>query len=114
MDSLIHLLLCPLIPIFFNILRNAVQAVESNGTVSVKTYSRNSTCVFEFRDSGPGISEADLPFIFDPFFTTKKAGTGLGLTITHRIIEEHGGSIEVETELGAGSTFRVLIPVSDQ
>jgi PAS domain S-box-containing protein len=99
---------------FFNILRNAVQAFGSNGTVSVKTYAKNSTCVFEFKDSGAGIAEADLPFIFDPFFTTKKAGTGLGLTITHRIIEEHGGSIEVESKLGAGSTFRVLIPVSDQ
>lgn len=94
-----------------NILTNAVQAVGSNGTISVKTYVRNGACIFEIKDTGPGIAEEDLTYIFDPFFTTKKSGTGLGLTITHRIIEEHNGSIEVESKPGAGSTFRVLIPL---
>ena len=94
-----------------NILTNAVQAVGSNGTISVKTYFRNGACIFEIKDTGPGIAEEDLTYIFDPFFTTKKSGTGLGLTITHRIIEEHDGSIEVESKPGAGSTFRVLIPL---
>ena len=70
--------------------------------------------MFEISDTGPGISEEDMPFIFDPFFTTKKAGTGLGLTITHRIIEEHEGSIEVESKPGAGSTFRVFIPLKNE
>ncbi len=94
-----------------NILTNAVQAVGSNGTISVKTYVRNGACIFEIKDTGPGIAEEDLTYIFDPFFTTKKSGTGLGLTITHRIIEEHDGNIEVESKPGAGSTFRVLIPL---
>lgn len=94
-----------------NILTNAVQAVGSNGTISVKTYVRNGACIFEIKDTGPGIAEEDLTYIFDPFFTTKESGTGLGLTITHRIIEEHDGSIEVESKTGAGSTFRVLIPL---
>jgi signal transduction histidine kinase len=53
-----------------------------------------------------------MPFIFDPFFTTKKTGTGLGLTITHRILEEHKGRIEAESKPGTGSAFRVFIPLS--
>ena len=68
--------------------------------------------MFEIKDTGSGIAGEDLPFIFDPFYTTKKFGTGLGLTITHRIIEEHEGSIEVESKSGAGSTFRVVIPLN--
>jgi len=94
-----------------NILRNSVQAVDAGGTVTVKTYRKDGECVFEIADTGPGISEADKPLIFDPFFTTKKAGTGLCLTITHRIIEEHAGRIEVRTEPGKGSTFSVFIPL---
>ncbi len=95
-----------------NILKNAVQAVGSNGTIFVKTYVKDNSAVFEIKDTGAGIAEEDLPFLFDPFFTTKKTGTGLGLTITHRIIEEHTGSIEVESKPGTGSTFRVFIPLN--
>jgi two-component system sensor histidine kinase HydH len=94
-----------------NILKNAVQAIGNNGTVTIRIYKKPDACVFEIRDTGPGISEEDLPFIFDPFYTTKKFGTGLGLTITHRIIEEHEGSIAVESKKGAGSVFRVSIPL---
>ena len=97
-----------------NILRNSVQAVDPGGTVTVKTYRKENECVFEITDTGPGISEADKPFLFDPFFTTKKAGTGLGLTITHRIIEEHAGRIEVRSEPGKGSTFNVFIPLKNE
>jgi PAS domain S-box-containing protein len=94
-----------------NILKNAVQAIGSNGAITVKIYRQHDNCVFEIKDTGPGISDEDLPFIFDPFYTTKKFGTGLGLTITHRIIEEHDGTIAVESRMGAGSVFRVLIPL---
>lgn len=97
-----------------NILKNAVQAVGSNGTITIRIYERRDVCVFEVKDTGPGISEEDLPFIFDPFFTTKKFGTGLGLTITHRIIEEHDGNIAVESRKGAGSVFRVSIPLKKE
>ncbi len=97
-----------------NILKNAVQAIGNNGTVTIRIYKKHDACVFEIRDTGPGISEEDLPFIFDPFYTTKKFGTGLGLTITHRIIEEHEGSIAVESKKGAGSVFRVLIPLKKE
>jgi PAS domain S-box-containing protein len=95
-----------------NIVKNAIQAVGANGTVTIKTYIADHACVFEIKDTGTGITDEDMQFIFDPFFTTKKAGgTGLGLTITHRIIEEHGGSIEVKSKPGEGSIFRVLIPL---
>jgi PAS domain S-box-containing protein len=96
-----------------NILSNAVQAMGSNGTIFVKTYVKDNAAVFEIKDTGGGIAEGDLPFIFDPFFTTKETGTGLGLTITHRIIEEHKGNIEVESKPGAGSIFRVFIPLNN-
>jgi PAS domain S-box-containing protein len=96
-----------------NILKNAIQALENHGTITLKIYRKNKTCILEIRDTGPGIAEEDLPFIFDPFYTRKKAGTGLGLTITHRIIEEHDGRIEVESKTGEGSTFRVVIPIKE-
>jgi signal transduction histidine kinase len=63
------------------------------------------------KDTGKGISDEVLPFIFDPFFTTKGSGTGLGLTITHKIIEKHNGRIEVESEVNRGSTFKVFLPL---
>jgi signal transduction histidine kinase len=64
-------------------------------------------------DDGPGIERAHLPNIFDPFFTTKRSGTGLGLATCHAIVAEHGGSIDVDSELGQGATFtfaRVRLP----
>ena len=96
-----------------NIIKNAIQALENHGTITLKIYRKNKTCILEIRDTGPGIAEEDLRFIFDPFYTTKKTGTGLGLTITHRIIEEHDGRIEVESKTGEGSTFRVVIPIKE-
>ncbi|MEW6569672.1 MAG: PAS domain-containing protein [Nitrospirota bacterium] len=96
-----------------NILANAIQAVDSKGTIYVRSFVKDNTCVIEIRDTGKGIADEDLPFIFDPFFTTKKSGTGLGLTITHRIVEEHGGSIDAESKIGTGSTFRVFLPLKD-
>ncbi len=95
-----------------NIVKNAMQALGRNGTISLRIYRKNNTCVIEIKDTGPGIAREDLPFIFDPFYTTKKEGTGLGLTITHRIIEEHDGRIEVDSTAGQGSTFRVLLPLA--
>ena len=95
-----------------NILKNAVQAVSPESMITVRNYVKDDKCVFEIQDTGPGINETDMQYIFDPFFTTKKTGTGLGLAITHRIVEEHKGSIEVESKQGAGSTFRVLLPLT--
>jgi len=96
-----------------NIMTNAIQAVPGAGEISIKTYVRDAFAVLEIRDTGKGISEADLASIFNPFFTTKASGTGLGLAITHRIIQEHNGLIEVESEIGKGSLFRVFIPMKE-
>ncbi|MCG2813452.1 MAG: ATP-binding protein, partial [Thermodesulfovibrionales bacterium] len=92
-----------------NIFNNAVQAVATHGTITIKTYTAGSNTVIEISDTGPGIEEKDLPFIFNPFYTTKASGTGLGLAITNRIIEEHKGKIEVDSAPGKGTTFRVFL-----
>jgi PAS domain S-box-containing protein len=93
-----------------NILTNAIQAIERDGTITVKTEKNNSDGVIIIKDTGVGIDEKDLPNIFNPFFTTKPEGTGLGLSITKKIIEEHGGRIEVETSVGKGTSFIIILP----
>ena len=98
-----------------NILTNAVHAIGSNGKIVVRTYKERDSVVIEVKDTGSGIPEEALPFIFDPFFTTKGSGsTGLGLTITHKIIEKHKGKIEVESKPNAGSTFRIFLPLKSE
>jgi PAS domain S-box-containing protein len=98
-----------------NILSNAIHAIGSNGTIAVKTYMEKDYAVIEIQDTGCGMSKEILPFIFDPFFTTKGSGnTGLGLTITHKIIEKHNGRIEVESKPQMGSTFRVFLPLKTE
>jgi signal transduction histidine kinase len=63
------------------------------------------------RDTGEGIRSEDVPHVFDPFFSTKDYGTGLGLSVVHGIIQEHGGQIEVESELNKGTAFHILLPL---
>lgn len=94
-----------------NIFNNATQSLTIGGTITVKTYMKKDSVIVEISDTGHGISEKDLPFIFSPFYTTKSGGTGLGLTIANRIIEEHKGRIEVESVSGKGTTFRIFIPL---
>jgi two-component system NtrC family sensor kinase len=89
------------------------RAMASRDTSLTHEDSPESACVFvEVVDRGPGIAAADLPQIFEPFFTTKEVGegTGLGLSVAYGIVEDHGGWIEVESDAGKGSRFRVLIP----
>ncbi|GEM_PF-250926 len=96
-----------------NIINNAVQVLPEGGRITIRTYREGKEGVIEISDTGPGISEKDLPFIFDPFFTTKIEGTGLGLAITHRIVEEHGGRIEVKSVQGEGTTFYIHLPIAE-
>jgi C4-dicarboxylate-specific signal transduction histidine kinase/ActR/RegA family two-component response regulator len=105
--------------VFLNLLVNAAQAISegeaSRNQVRVRTADLDAeTVVVEVSDTGSGISAEHMKRIFEPFFTTKPVGqgTGLGLAICHAILREMGGSIEVESEVGKGSTFRVKLPVS--
>lgn len=98
--------------VFLNLVTNAVQAMgDSGGLISITANGQGDYLVVEVSDSGPGISEADLPKVFDPFFTKRAEGTGLGLTIVHRIIDEHDGHIEVRSS-EHGTTFTVTLPAA--
>ena len=98
---------------FMNIILNAIQASPPGGRVTISTGEdrEGGRIEIRFADNGPGISEKASREIFEPFFTTKGSGTGLGLPITKKIVEGHGGTIEVQSEPGHGATFRVMLPV---
>ncbi len=97
--------------VLLNLLLNALQAIEKTGTVTVTVKNRGAMAAVEIVDSGRGIPAKHLPNIFRPFFTTKGDGTGLGLSLARRIVEDHHGRIEVTSTVGQGSTFAVLLPV---
>ncbi len=104
--------------VFMNIIGNAAQAIEGEGTIKIttKTIDDGKTLQLEFEDSGSGMDEETKNRIFEPFFTTKEVGqgTGLGLSITYGIIQEHEGDIEVESEPGKGTKFIIRIPFRKQ
>jgi signal transduction histidine kinase len=99
-----------------NLILNAIQSIEGAGAVEIGTrfFGDNGSKRFvqiEVRDTGIGIPEKDIENIFNPFFTTKKDGSGLGLSISHQIVKEHGGYIDVESQVGRGTSFYVRLPV---
>ncbi len=100
--------------VFMNLLVNASHAIESQGKIYIHTSHKNGTIVVEIRDTGKGISQKDLQRIFDPGYTTKGfgVGTGLGLSIVYQIMKDHKGMIDVESELGQGTTFRIILPMT--
>ena len=100
--------------VFLNLVLNARDAMDGGGTLTVRTWSDGACARIEIRDTGQGIPSDTLPRIYDPFFTTKAArkGTGLGLSVTYGIVQEHGGSIEVQSEPGAGTLFHLEFPLS--
>ncbi len=100
--------------VFMNLLVNAGQALEDHGEITVRTGMEDDETVWiEVADNGKGILPADLKRIFEPFFTTKPVGkgTGLGLSLSYSIVAKHKGRIEVQSEVGKGTRFRVLLPV---
>ncbi len=100
--------------VFLNLVTNAVQAMEAQGgTIRLSGRSTNGYVEVTVSDNGPGIAREDLSKVFDPFFTKRAEGTGLGLTIVHRILDEHDGHIEVESGSG-GTKFTVSIPALDE
>lgn len=97
--------------IICNLANNALQAMEKGGRLTVRTKTTGEFFDISFADTGSGISQENLPKIFDPLFSTKVNGTGLGLSICRSIVEGHGGTIEVASEVGRGSVFTVRLPV---
>ena len=113
--------------VFLNFFLNAMDAMNRGGELSVGTEIRaanewvaaisgsngesHEVLLVTIRDDGEGIRTEDIPHVFDPFFTTKDYGTGLGLSVVHGIIQEHGGQIEVESELSKGTSFHILLPL---
>jgi two-component system NtrC family sensor kinase len=120
--------------VLLNLILNGVQAMEDGGVLEIRAFKDQEKREFGFQvqDTGKGIPQEDLSKVFDPFFTTKEAvrssepgplayqgiaeqqGSGLGLSISHGIVEQHGGRIEVESELGEGTTFTVYLPLESK
>jgi len=96
--------------VLINVCRNAFQAMESGGTLSVTITSQTNTVTIDVSDTGCGMTEKTLENLFEAFYTTKETGTGLGLSICQRIIREHGGEIKVASQLNLGSTFSIILP----
>jgi len=99
--------------VFINIINNALDAMPEGGSISFSTWSNESTVFVRISDTGQGMTEDVRKNVFDPFFTTKRpAGTGLGMSIAYSAVKNHGGKIEVESEVGRGSIFTIQLPVT--
>lgn len=96
-----------------NLLVNAVHAIESHGTITVRSGHDETWAWIEVADTGKGMTPAVLNRIFEPFYTTKPVGkgSGLGLSLSYEIIKKHEGRIEVSSDVGVGSTFRIILPL---
>ena len=102
-----------IVQVFMNIIANGVQAMaEKGGDLAITVHRQEQEIRVSITDTGPGIPENKLQKIFDPFFTTKATGTGLGLSITKKIVEEHLGSIYIDSHIGEGSTFTICLPAA--
>jgi signal transduction histidine kinase len=102
--------------VFFNVIRNSVQAMDVKGTVDVRTYSTNEEVCIEISDQGSGISKEVQGKMFDPFFTTKgpDEGEGLGLFVVDQITKKYNGHIDIESRKGVGTTFTIRFPVANR
>jgi len=100
--------------VFMNLLVNAAHAIENEGIITLRTGTENDHAWVEISDTGKGIAAEHQSKIFDPFFTTKPVGkgTGLGLSVSYSIIKKHQGEIQLTSQLGQGTTFRVVLPIS--
>jgi len=100
--------------VFMNLLVNACQAIEGEGTITIRTLLEDGNVLVRIKDTGRGIAKENLDKVFSPGFTTKGVGvgTGLGLSICYNIIEEHDGRIYVESEINEGSQFTIELPIA--
>ena len=99
-----------MVQVFFNILKNALEAMKDGGAIAMSISSDDDTVAVRIADSGEGMSPERLSHLFEPYRTSKENGTGLGLMITKRIVADHGGTIDVESEAGRGTAFTVRLP----
>jgi len=97
--------------VLINLIKNAIEMMPKGGKIEVSSRKQNNYVRIEIEDTGPGIPPENLKEIFNPFFTTKKKGTGLGLTISYRIIKDHGGDIKIESVVGKGTKCIILLPL---
>ena len=97
--------------VLLNLTINSIQAMPEGGEIVLSTRVDDSRVVMEVKDQGPGISPEHLDKIFDPFFTTKDTGTGLGLSVAHQILTQHGGILHVTNNAGRGATFSLILPI---
>lgn len=99
--------------VFLNLVMNAAQAMPRGGTVVLAARREKGRILIDVEDEGPGISRDEVERVFDPFFTTKDAGTGLGLSVAHQIVRQHGGGLTITRNSPAGATFRVSLPLDN-
>ncbi|WP_096190361.1 sensor histidine kinase [Evansella halocellulosilytica] len=100
--------------VFHNLIRNSVEAMDGEGTISVHTKVNQKNYDIYFHDTGPGVPKKIQQSLFEPFLTSKEAGTGLGLTIVQRIIANHCGKIELLSTSHEGTTFKISLPLNDE
>ena len=99
--------------VIWNLMRNALEASPNDGKIQVRAYAETGYASFEIQDGGEGIDEEQIPLLFEPFFSTKPKGSGFGLAIVQRIVDEHGGLVSVISERGQGTTFKIQLPLAD-
>jgi len=100
--------------VLVNLVKNAVQAMTTGGTLTLQTGETGDDVWVSVADTGGGIPQELINRIFEPFYTTKKKGTGLGLMIVQRIVRAHDGRIELESNVGRGTTFRIWLPLHER
>lgn len=102
--------------VFMNILDNACYAIEEKGTIYIRLKQEEKDVIIEFEDTGSGMTPEQMEKIFEPFYTTKPVGegTGLGMSISYKVISNHNGTISVDSEIGKGTTFKVKLPIKMQ
>ena len=99
---------------FYNLIKNALQAMRAGGILRIRTEASDTHVVVSFIDTGHGIAAEQIGRIFEPYYTTKPTGSGLGLMIVQRIVREHGGTIDVESDTSRGTTVRIKLPVYEK
>jgi signal transduction histidine kinase len=100
--------------VLVNLVKNAMQAMTKGGTLTLRTSEGSEGVWMSVADTGGGIPQEQINRIFEPFFTTKKKGSGLGLMIVQRIVRAHGGRIELESDVGRGTIFRIWLPLHER